>query len=372
MNYEKRLAISYYKNIAAINEAHHVYLVQHQETGKIAVKKVLQVYEADVFSDLQAHPVDGIPKILDLYEENGTLTVIEEYVSGTTLQEMIEAKSLTRNRIGDYAARLCSILTKLHERIPPLVHRDIKPSNIIITAYDAVVLLDFNAAKYYSGASNRRADTKLLGTQGYAAPEQYGFGESSPQTDIYSVGVLLREAVQSLPLQDHTFDAVIDRCTQMEPSKRYPSAKALQAAILRCTSANVAKERLSGAEVLPGSVAAIQIFPNLPPGFRTMNPGNIVAAVLGYIAIFYITLTMKVNETTGAELWMERIGMLIIALLVVMILFDYRGIQRIAPFYRSRRVILRVLGTLLLTAAVTFVTFIGLVFLVGVFFHFGR
>lgn len=95
---------------------------------------------------------------------------------------------------------LCEILEKLHSANPPIVHRDIKPSNIIITNYDHVILLDFNAAKYFTDPNT--SDTILLGTKGYAAPEQYGFGSSTPQTDIYAVGILLKELVIiSLSLQ---------------------------------------------------------------------------------------------------------------------------------------------------------------------------
>ena len=81
-------------------------------------------------------------------------------------------------------------------QIAPIIHRDIKPSNIMITEQNHVVLLDFNAAKLYTNASTN--DTVLLGTKGYAAPEQYGFGSSSPQTDIYAIGVLIKEAADHM------------------------------------------------------------------------------------------------------------------------------------------------------------------------------
>lgn len=80
---------------------------------------------------------------------------------------------------------LCNILNALHSMTPPIIHRDIKPSNIIITSYNYAMLLDFNAAKQFSGQNE--SDTVLIGTPGYAAPEQYGFGSSSPkQTYILS------------------------------------------------------------------------------------------------------------------------------------------------------------------------------------------
>ena len=77
MDLDQRLAISYYKPIAAINEPHHVYLVQHQETKKIAIKKVLDVYNLAVYAELYRNPVAGTPRIINYYEEAGQLTVIE-------------------------------------------------------------------------------------------------------------------------------------------------------------------------------------------------------------------------------------------------------------------------------------------------------
>lgn len=254
MNLSDPLSVSCYDNIAPINERHQVYLVRHQESGRLFVKKILSVYSADIYRKIRCHPVEGIPVIAAACEEDGRLTVIEEFISGTPLSDLIDLTRrsgtapydppenecpssaipndpLTIPRIGRYMIRLCEILERLHSLDPPVIHRDIKPSNIMVTACDTVVLLDLNAARFYSGSPGRRTDTRLLGTHGYAAPEQYGFRESSPQTDLYAVGMTLKEAVDALPCEDHTFDAVIRKCTQMDPSKRYASAGALKAAI---------------------------------------------------------------------------------------------------------------------------------------------
>ena len=238
MNLSDRLSVSYYKTIAPINESHKVYLVRHQETGRLFVKKILDIYSIEIYKELQQHPVEGIPRIIAACEEDGKLTVIEEFISGTTLRDKIESAEppndpLSVSLIGSYMIQLCDILERLHSLDPPVIHRDIKPSNIMITGFDNIVLLDLNAARYYSGVPDQEADTKLLGTHGYAAPEQYGFMESRPQTDIFSVGRTLKDAVDALPYRDHTFDAVIERCTQMDPSKRYASAGALKTAIKR-------------------------------------------------------------------------------------------------------------------------------------------
>lgn len=183
MDLNHRLAVSYYKTIAGINEQHNVYLVQHSEAGHICIKKILDVYNSNIYEYLYNNHIQGTPRIIDYYEDNNRLIVIEEYISGCSLQDKINNSTLTINDITTYVTDLCNILEKLHSVNPSIIHRDIKPSNIIITEYNHAVLLDFNAAKYFSPTANE--DTTLLGTQGYAAPEQYGFGSSSPKTDIY-------------------------------------------------------------------------------------------------------------------------------------------------------------------------------------------
>ena len=240
VNLSQRLSKSFYQVVAAINEPHNVYLVQHRDSGRFYVKKVLDVYSADVYKDLKAHPIPGIPKIIDSWEEDGRLVIIEEFISGVTLRDLIESTSspaantdlreiLTVERIGHYMAGLCDILERLHSHNPPLIHRDLKPSNIIITSCGNVMLLDFNAARFYSGEPGRESDTRLLGTKGYAAPEQYGFGESSPQTDIYSMPLRNSMDLES-PLLRQTFTPSAESCRNA--STHCPKAISLQKKLL--------------------------------------------------------------------------------------------------------------------------------------------
>ena len=130
-----------------------------------------------VYAELYRNPIAGTPRIINYYEETGQLTVIEEYISGTSLQDKIRHADISPNEMLQYMLDLCTILEQLHLHNPAIIHRDVKPSNVIITSYNRAVLLDFNAAKYHTAAKD--SDTILLGTQGYAAPEQYGFGQSS-------------------------------------------------------------------------------------------------------------------------------------------------------------------------------------------------
>ena len=388
MNLSQRLSNSFYQVVAAINEPHKVYLVQHRDSGRFYVKKILDVYSADVYKDLQAHPIPGIPRIMDSWEEDGRLVIIEEFISGVTLRDMIESTSspaantdlreiLTVERIGHYMAGLCDILERLHSHNPPLIHRDLKPSNIIITSCGNVMLLDFNAARFYSGEPGRESDTRLLGTKGYAAPEQYGFGESSPQTDLYSIGRVLQECVDVLPKTDinsgnhigrqksasakitdpHTFDSVIQKCTQMTPSKRYSSAAALKNALLGCL----------GQSSRPDIMGPV-INPYLPPGFRTLNPWKMLIASVVYFLIFDLSLTLQDQASSVQALWTERVLVLFLGLMNVAIGSNYLGIQRYMPFHSSSSPALRIAGVLLTMAAATMIVFMSGIFVIGTFF----
>ncbi len=361
MDYTHRLSISYYKVAAPINEAHKVYLVRHQETGKFYVRKTLDVFSAEVYEELRSNPVRGIPRIVDFCEEDGKLTLIEEFISGKTLREIFDeagaGRILTTETIGHYMIGLCEILIKLHSMDPPIIHRDLKPSNIIVTGYDNVYLLDYNAARHYRRDAERDTDTKLLGTQGYAAPEQYGFGQSSPQTDIYSLGKILQEAVQYLPAQDYTFDKIIRKCTQMDPAKRYAGAAELRAALRKSLGIS---ERTD--------IRGIVVNPYLPPGFRTLNPFKMLIAVTVYYLIFYTSLTLTTKDISGTGLWVERVSVLMILLAGVAIGSNYLNVQRMAPFHGSNYRALRIAGVIALLLAVTGSMFLILIMVISVAF----
>ncbi len=232
--FDSRLPVSFYKEIAAMNEAHGIFIVQHRESGKIYVKKRVVSYNLSVYEELFKRQLPGIPHIYAMYEENHVLTVIEEYVSGDTLAEVLKILGkIPEPDVIQYTRSLCDILIRLHALHPPIIHRDIKPSNIILTEDGRIILIDLNAAKFADASKGQ--DTRLLGTVGFAAPEQYGFGSSSPQTDIYAVGKLMLTmlAVDDAPAITGRLRSVVQKCLRMEPKKRYQSAAQLKSALGR-------------------------------------------------------------------------------------------------------------------------------------------
>lgn len=356
MDYASRLEISYYNTIATINSAHKIYLVQHRENEKIYIKKILDVYNLHIYEYLMEHHITGIPKLYNIYEENGQLILIEEFISGTSLQEIIDEQSLTIDLIVRFIGELCSILENLHDLNPPIIHRDIKPSNIIITPYNHVVLIDFNAAKYLNDTSDH--DTILLGTKGYAAPEQYGFGSSTPQTDIYALGILLKELSLALPVQTNLFDSIISKCTEMNPSDRIQTVQEVKTEIEKLQTYNNERPHHTMSATLKNFV---------PPGFRTKTPWKILTASTIYLFIFWLCLSLELKNVTGFHLWLERITVLLIMLSIVFCFFNYRNIQRFIPLCNNKHRLIRYIGVLILNFAIIFLLLYAMFFLESIF-----
>lgn len=353
MDYTKELALSFYHPIATLNESHQITLVQHRETNRIYVKKILSVYNIDIYRELFAHPIPGIPRIIEYHECNNQLIVIENFISGHSLEELMENEPIDLQTLLRYFLELCSILEKLHGMTPPIVHRDIKPSNIIITEYGHVVLIDFNAAKYFSDASE--SDTVLLGTKGYAAPEQYGFGSSSPKTDIYAMGILLKEMSALLSEPPRRLSKIIEKCTELAPGDRYASITDLKNALQ-----NISRSAISEEDSLASHTSL------LPPGFRTHSIAHMLLAVPAYLFIFYLSFTLKVENIHGAALWAERACCLLLFLALIAGTFNYRNIQQCIPLCKSRNRLVRYLGVILLDCILVVLVLFLLVMLVGI------
>ena len=358
MDLEQRLALSYYKTAAVINESHKVYLVQHRDTGKIYVKKILDVYNRDIYEYLYHHPAAGMPAIVCLCEEEGKLTVIEEFISGKSLQEKIEEKDLDREDIISFMMDLCAILEKLHGARPAIVHRDIKPSNILITNYNRAVLLDFNAAKYFS--SDSQEDTMLLGTKGYAAPEQYGFGSSSPQTDIYSLGVILKEMAGTLEEPAPDLLEIAEKCTRLDPSGRFLNVHELESALTGERNENAGEEESNDKQQSPLRF--------LPPGFRSLTPRNMILALPVYGLILWLCLTLKTDNTYGAGIWFERLIVLAMMLSVIAGCFNYLDIQSFFTPCRSKSLPVRYTGIALLVLSMISMLLVLLILVEGFIF----
>lgn len=171
----------------------------------------------------------GIPKLYDVYTENGKMVVVMEYMEGKNLKQLVsEGIPINTKKIQQIGIELCNILLYLEEQNPAIIHRDIKLENIIMGKQ--LALIDFGAARQYN--KNARQDTVCLGTVGFAAPEQFGGnGQSDVRTDIYGVGKTLEKLAGTYANRNWKLKHIIEKCTKRNPNERYQSIEALMGAL---------------------------------------------------------------------------------------------------------------------------------------------
>lgn len=177
--------------------------------GLACAKK--QVENIDLYKNLLHKNLTGIPRVM-MIEDNH---VYYEYINGLTLREFINQDfNFTDKHIEHIIISMCNILKDL-QRLN-IIHKDIKPENIIVEdTTSKIYLIDFGVSRIDSG---KEADTTLFGTKGYASPEHFGFTSTSYKSDIYSLGVIIKEIDKF-----NNYTLISDRCTQINPDHRYES-----------------------------------------------------------------------------------------------------------------------------------------------------
>ena len=216
-----------YDAVKALKEP-DLYLIKDCSSGMLAVRKRTRTELLSVYGQMSDLDINGIPRIFSIEQDGQYLSIIREYIPGKTLAEALrEGVRFSEKEATEKIIALCDILSVVHGLTPPIIHRDIKPSNIILKEDGGICLIDFDAARQYKGDGG--GDTHHIGTHGYAAPEQYGFGETDARADIYAVGILLKELLGE-SISPH-LNEIIAACTRMDPAYRYQSAAALKKAL---------------------------------------------------------------------------------------------------------------------------------------------
>ena len=206
-----------------------VFLASCEGYDEPVIVKVLRRGDLRIVERIAGISSVHIPKVLhyEQAEESGEITVIEEYISGETIGEYVRKHNLTENAIVRLIRQVGEALTLLHSQEPPIIHRDLKPSNLIVSEDGVVKLIDFDASREYK--SDRTNDTRALGTTGYAPPEQFGYSQTDVRSDIYSLGVVLKELLgESVSPR---MKGVIERSTMFDPEARYGSVEDMMAAL---------------------------------------------------------------------------------------------------------------------------------------------
>ena len=201
------------------------FLLSHKTLGKkIVLRRVptdLPVY--DLLRGV-SHP--NLPLIYDTVALEDGLAVLEEYVDGLTVAQVLETGAYTFQGAQKVLVGVCAALDFLHEN--GFVHRDVKPHNVLVSVSGEVKLIDFDIARSVTG---KGGDTRVLGTLGYAPPEQQGLRESDRRSDIYALGVLLNVMLTlehpSVRLAPGRAGRIVMKCTAVSPEKRFQSVREL-------------------------------------------------------------------------------------------------------------------------------------------------
>ena len=220
------------ERIIKSNERSCVSIVRDQKTNTRYFHRIFKG-SADVYYKLQKIRCDNLPKIHSVMEKEGYVFVLEEFIQGDTLAFLLDNGPLPHSVTKKFTLQICNALQNLHN--VGIVHRDIKPENIIIRG-DEAVLIDFNVSRLTKPDSD--TDTQIMGTTGYAAPEQYGFSQTDTRADIYSIGILMNEMLTkqhpSKVLANDSLCPIIERCIEVTVDKRYASVSELHNALYHC------------------------------------------------------------------------------------------------------------------------------------------
>ena len=319
-----------YEEIKPLDKASRVWLVKDNTTNLFMVRKRIEIFDISVYDYLKLHKPQGIPQIYDYLVTEEGLTVFEEYIPGRTLKEILQEEGpFQEEKAVEMLQVICGILIPLHSQNPAIVHRDIKPSNIVIRNDDQIYLIDFNAATKFSDSKDR--DTVLIGTTGYAAPEQYGFKASGPAADIYALGRVAQELFTGEKTAPEKYSGpykeLIQKSLKLDPEDRYGDASELQKAL---------------------SVAARKKAPlhrwYIPPGYRSGKPWIMVLATFGYI----IALIMFTPFPNGEGVIKEASDVFTLFFLLSEFLFaaNYMNIHSKLPFTSSPKIAVRLVGVL--------------------------
>lgn len=251
------------------SEDSSTFLVKETATGILCVLKWGRNRQAEflrnemeIMKKMADRKLSGIPKAYRIFEENGEVYLVREYIEGMSLAQMILQKGgISEAEICRISRKICQTAEQFQNPDEPMIHRDIKPENIVVTPGAEVVFIDFGTMRSYKKDGSR--DTFVVGTRGTAAPEQYGYTQTDQRTDVYAIGqtmlYMVSESYEMNQLSEcavsRRMKKIIEKACSFEPDKRYGDAAQLRRAVEKC-QANNRKKVYKKAGAVFGLIAA--------------------------------------------------------------------------------------------------------------------
>lgn len=199
--------------------------------------------EANLMKRLD-HP--ALPRIVDIIDNGETIYVVMDYIEGESLDKILkEYGPQPQEVVIEWAKQLCDALSYLHSQKPPIIYRDMKPANIMLKPEGNLKVIDFGIAREYK--ETNLSDTTVMGTNGYAPPEQHGSRQTDVRSDIYALGMTIHHLLTGVdprpadymyvpirqwnPQLSSGLERVVDKCTALDPADRYQSCNELMYAL---------------------------------------------------------------------------------------------------------------------------------------------
>jgi hypothetical protein len=321
-----------------------VYMAEDQRLGRMVAIKEIDVArlgpeerplaeqlferEARMLASLD-HP--GLTRIWDYFQHDRRAFLVMEYVPGRTLRDLLHTRGgpLDEAFVLECALQLCAVLAYLHARRPQVIFRDLKPANVMVVeqpqdptsneSAEAPVfrLIDFGIARLFK--PDQTSDTLIIGTPGYAPPEQYGQGQTNERSDIYSLGATLHHLLcgrvpntvpppplgSIAPTVSADLARVIARATEVDPADRYQNVEAMRRDLLAIAQSRGAAAQSAGWAIAHDQPAPTHItrtasqFP-LPPALAPARPRQSSSALLLVLVLAVVGIVTLGGLALGA------------------------------------------------------------------------
>ncbi|MDR1630675.1 MAG: serine/threonine protein kinase [Oscillospiraceae bacterium] len=293
--------------------------------GEQVVIRVIYNAAEGILQSLLRVKSPHVVQVLDVVQDGSDVILVEKFIEGGTLRQFLDnGGQLTEDEILFLFVQLCHALTAIHRE--GIIHRDLKPSNIMFHN-GVAVLIDFDVARQHDPFQSQ--DTVYMGTKGYAAPEQYGFAQTDKRSDIYSLGVVMKELLGGR-ITGVKYQDVIKKCTQFDPANRYQSVNE----ILK--------------ELRPFSKAGRAFH------IRQLRTKMSVPKKIGYVVMGFYCLVVLLPQPHEVTVWDYILSKILYLELVVLLFVPFLNIFHIRdwfPFLKHKNFLLKILGLFLYAVA---------------------
>lgn len=331
---KSKLLLWQFREIGQINK--NTVVVYNDYLQRQMILKILPRQNLPVLKDIMKIKHPNLMEIYDVMDDGINCNCLCEFVFGNNLDKIVYTKMGVDPKTAEkWMVQLCSGVEELHNR--NIIHRDITPNNVMVDYEGNIKLIDFNISR--EKKQNATRDTTILGTAGYASPEQFGFTQTGFGADIYAMGVLLNFMLTGkMPnekLCSGKYVSIVKKATQIKEEDRYSNVYQMELALQ-----GNGNEKLSFAD---------KFLLNLP-GFRSNKTSHKVIAIIGYV-LYFILLYCAIDVTfINGDVESLINGFVAWSLVPYICFFDVGNVSRFLGkgTQQSKKTILKIIGVALM------------------------